>query len=406
MKKDQIKEKYLSSATSYKLLEKKQERLLIILSVLRFFTFIGGLILIWIGFTKKIPAGIILSLIITVLFLLLFKIFSNYSEKKELLGKLFSNYSEKKEFLGNLVLINKNETGALSGNLSAFDAGNSYTDIKHDFSFDVDLFGASSLFQYLNRTVTGYGREILADWLSDPFILSKELGPRQEAIKELASKDRWRQEFMASGMKTPLEKKEISGLLEWIEERAVINSSPFKKFLIISLPAAAIVSLSLMITGILPYPVFVCTFLINLFYIATGLIRINKIHNALSKKYNFPTSMNRLLKAFENDPFTSHVLDDIKANISGKGVSAAVSVRKLGRLIQAFDTRNNQLAGAILNGLLLWDYQSISRLEKWKSEYRTLFPGWLEMIGKVDAYISLGNYSFNNPDFVYPIVSD
>jgi ABC-type multidrug transport system fused ATPase/permease subunit len=392
MKKDQIKEKYLSSATSYKLLEKKQERLLIILSVLRFFTFIGGLILIWIGFTKSIPAGIILSLIITVLFLWLLK--------------LFSNYSEKKEFLGNLVLINKNETGALSGNLSAFDAGNSYTDIKHDFSFDVDLFGASSLFQYLNRTVTGYGREILADWLSDPFILSKELGPRQEAIKELASKDRWRQEFMASGMKTHLEKKEISGLLEWIEERAVINSSPFKKFLIISLPAAAIVSLSLMITGILPYPVFVCIFLINLFYIATGLIRINKIHNALSKKYNFLTSMNRLLKAFENEPFTSHVLDDIKANISGKGVSAAVSVRKLGRLIQAFDTRNNQLAGAILNGLLLWDYQSISRLEKWKSEYRTLFPGWLEMIGKVDAYISLGNYSFNNPDFVYPIVSD
>jgi DNA mismatch repair ATPase MutS len=176
--------------------------------------------------------------------------------------------------------------------------------------------------------------------------------------------------------------------------------------LILFLPAAAISSLLLMVTGILPYPVFLFFFLMNLFYIATGLIKINEIHNALSKKYNFLSSMTRLLKAFENEPFTSPVLNDIKVNISGEKVSAARSVRKLGRLIQAFDSRNNQIVGVILNGLLLWDYQSISRLEKWKSEYKKLFPVWLEMIGEIDAYISLGNYSFNNPDFVYPIESD
>lgn len=215
MNKNQVREKYLSDAVRYRLLEKKEDRRLIILSVLRLLTFIGGLILIWAGFTKSIPAGIVLSLSITVLFLYLLK--------------LFSGHTEKKEFLGNLALINQNEADALSGNLSAFDDGNSYTDIRHDFSFDVDLFGSSSLFQYLNRTVTGYGRDILASWLSDPFILSMELAPRQEAIKELASKAKWRQEFMASGMKTPLEKNEITGLLKWIEEKSVINSSSFKK---------------------------------------------------------------------------------------------------------------------------------------------------------------------------------
>src|SRR5664279_5178280 len=115
--------------------------------------------------------------------------------------------------------IKENEVDALSGDLKAFDSGNSYSDIRHDFSFDVDMFGTSSLFQYLNRTVTGYGRDILASWLSDPFILSKELMLRQEAIKELASKDKWRHKFMASGMKIPLEKDEISGLLKWLEEK-------------------------------------------------------------------------------------------------------------------------------------------------------------------------------------------
>jgi len=54
--------------------------------------------------------------------------------------------------MANLTLINQNEVAAISGNFSAFDDGNSYTDIRHDFSFDIDLFGSASLFQYLNRT--------------------------------------------------------------------------------------------------------------------------------------------------------------------------------------------------------------------------------------------------------------
>jgi Mismatch repair ATPase (MutS family) len=392
MNREQIKEKYLSSAFLYRLLEKKREKLITIISVLRFFTFFGGLILVWIGFTFSVTDGVILILLFTVLFLWLLK--------------LYSKHSEKREFISNLASINQNEADALSGDLKAFDAGNSYTDIRHDFSFDVDLFGTSSLFQYLNRTVTDYGRDILASWLSDPFILSKNLLPRQKAIKELASKDKWRHKYMASGMKTPLEKKEISSLLDWMQERALLSSSLRSKILILLLPAAAIASLVLAITGVLPYPVFVFIFLGNLLYIAAGLKRINRVHNALSRKYKFLSSIDSLLKAFENESFNSPLLNDIKVNISGENISATKSVMKLGRLIQAFDTRNNQVVGLVLNGLFLWDYQSIIRLEKWKLDYKDIFPVWLNMIAQVDAFISLGNYVYNNPDFVFPFESE
>lgn len=116
--------------------------------------------------------------------------------------------------------------------------------------------------------------------------------------------------------------------------------------------------------------------------------------------------MNGLLKSFENESFKSSVLNEIRQNICGKKSSASVSVKKLGKLIQAFDSRNNMLVGFVLNGLLLWDFLSILRLERWKSEYMKLFPVWLEMIGQVDAYISLGNYAYNNPDFAYPGISE
>ena len=87
MKKDQVKERYLSSVTFYRLLEKKEERRLLILSLFRLLTFIGGLILIWIGFTKSIFTGIILILILSVLFLYLLKLFSDFFGKEIIFGQ-------------------------------------------------------------------------------------------------------------------------------------------------------------------------------------------------------------------------------------------------------------------------------------------------------------------------------
>ena len=115
--------------------------------------------------------------------------------------------------------------------------------------------------------------------------------------------------------------------------------------------------------------------------------------------------MNSLLSSFGKEIFNSEILQEIKEKITGKGVSASGSVIKLGRIIKSFDTRLNMIVGIILNGLILWDYHNIRRLEEWKSEYKAHFPLWLDMLGEVDAFISLGNHAFNNPDFSYPVLS-
>lgn len=387
-----MKQHYLDAAARFQLLAGKEEKYLIMLSVLRLLSFTGGIILIWFGFTINTLTGIILLLVITGLFFYLLK--------------LYSTHSAKKDFLINLFIINRNEAAAVSGDLSGFEAGNGYTDANHDFSYDVDLFGNASLFHYMNRTVTGYGRDILAGWFSDPYALSPQLTDRQEAIKEISSKKEWRHIFMAYGMKKPLEKSDIAGLLKWLEEDTLIKSSSFKKFLIFFLPTITITSLLLLISGALDDSVFILIFLFNLFYITIGLKRTNAIHNTLSKKYKYLSSINELLEAFEDESFTSNIFNYIKKNITGKKDTAAMAVNKLSRLIQVFDSRMNLLVGVVLNGLLLWDYHCIYKLEKWKSEYKDMFPLWLEMLGQVDAYISLGNYAYNNQGFIYPVISD
>ena len=74
-------------------------------------------------------------------------------------------------------------------------------------------------------------------------------------------------------------------------------------------------------------------------------------------------------------------------------------------MIQSFDSRLNLFVGFILNGLLLWDFHCIRALEKWKRSSAEFLPGWLENIGLAEAYISLVNYSFNNPSFDWPTLS-
>jgi len=383
--------KYIQASEKFSLLEAKEDKRLLYLSVARFLSFTGGLALIWFVFSvSKIAAYLLIPALIILFFWLL---------------KLYSDHTRKKEILGNLAKINRDEAGALSGDYSQFESGDAFINPDHNFSFDVDLFGKSSLFQYLNRTVTGHGREILAGWLSDPYKLSEQLTQRQEAVRELAGKERWRQDFLASGMKTPLEKSQIESLLEWMKKSNDDRTPVIRKVFIWIMSGLAVISFMLVIAGVLEYSVFLMIFLINLGWIAFSFKKTNSIHAVLSKKYIYLSSLNELIKVFHNEDFKSAVLSDIKQNITGSDVSAALAVKKLGRLIQYFDSRMNIVVSFFLNGLVLWDFHCIYRLEKWKSEYKDLFPQWLSMVGKADAFISLGNLAGNNPGFVYPVIS-
>ncbi len=107
-----------------------------------------------------------------------------------------------------------------------------------------------------------------------------------------------------------------------VKKRTYTHSS-MKEFLNFALPVSAIVTLLLLITGILPYHIFILIFLINLLYITLGLKKINEVHNSLTKKYNFLSSMYGLLMAFEDESFSSTELNKIKLNISGETASAA-----------------------------------------------------------------------------------
>lgn len=391
MTRKELINRYLSESERFRIEAVKEEKKLLGLSLLRLLCFLGGSAISLFFFLEQYSGGGLIAAFATaILFLLLLK--------------LYSVHTLKKEFANNLGIINKREAEALQGNLAGLNPGNQYADHDHYFSYDVDLFGDNSLFQYLNRTVTGYGRDLFAGWLSDPCPLSTHLSQRQEIIRELAAKAKWRHEFMAAGMKVPLEKEHIIQLSAWLNEKPY-DVNIIHRVMIFLLPAITFGSMIFLIAGSVHYSVLTLMILINLGYVASGLKRTNRLHNAVSGRYRYLSSVKELLEIFGRDRFASEHIEKMRQQVAGDGSSAMVAVKKLGRLIQSFDSRMNLLAGFGLNALFLWDYHCIRRLEKWKVTFRDSFPVWLEILGEMDAYSSFGNYAFNNPGFIYPAIS-
>jgi hypothetical protein len=385
---NKLPEFYRTLALKYKLLGAREKRRLLILSLLRLGVFAGGTGLTILLFSYGPAAGISSAVLTVTLFLLLLS--------------RYALHSENREFFLNLETININEINALSGDLTPFNDGSHMIDPGHDFSNDVDLFGPDSLFHFLNRTVTGQGRDTLAHWLSEPYNLSGSIYTRQEAIRELADKSDWRQEFMANGIGKPLDKDKIESLLNWLNDKSVFYSSRLMKLLIWMLPGLTISSLILLIGGWIHYSIFTIFFLVNLLVVLSQVRSTTRIHDQVSKKYLFLSSLGRLLSSFENESFKASILSEIKEELSGKDFSAVMRIKKLSRIIQSFDNRHNILVGFVLNGLLLWDFHCIRALEKWKDESPGLFPEWLKKVGEIDAFISLANFAFNNPGYAYP----
>ena len=133
-----LRENYLKSAADLSRKVENEDKRLVFLSFLRLFSFIGAVAFLLLGIFEGKTYMYLFFAIFLILFLFLLKFYALHSDKKV--------------YLTRLAAVNRNEAAAVSGDLSAFDPGDKYHSADHDFSNDTDIFGNSSLFQYLNRS--------------------------------------------------------------------------------------------------------------------------------------------------------------------------------------------------------------------------------------------------------------
>ncbi len=109
--------------------------------------------------------------------------------------RLDDKNKEKIEHLSALLKVYQDEIKAWEGDFSPFETGDSYQNPQHPYSFDLDVFGKSSLFNRICRTITSGGSEALARNLTreTPLIwrISKEEGICRRNWLEKAKTGEW-----------------------------------------------------------------------------------------------------------------------------------------------------------------------------------------------------------------------
>lgn len=308
----------------------------------------------------------------------------------------------KKDYLEKKIDINKQELEALNYNISAFDGGNEYIDATHLYTYDLDVFGEHSLFQYINRTSTLIGKKRLASWFNAHLINKTGIEERQAAVQELAPQLRMRQQFRILGLLykgQPADEEEIKA---WAQSPSYYRRSAFFRSLPFIVPAVNIILIALAMAGILPFSlagaVFVAIALLS-FLFSKGITRMQTLYG---KKMQILGTYARLIRIIEEAEPKSDALKEVKALVCNNKKTASQAVKRLTDLMNALDQRNNLLMAMVLNGFLFWELRQAMRIEAWKENYAADLPQWLEAISEMDAYCSLATFAYNHPDYVYP----
>ncbi|WP_452229049.1 MULTISPECIES: MutS-related protein [unclassified Lacinutrix] len=297
-----------------------------------------------------------------------------------------------------LVAINEEELKIASGDFKEREEGIGFQNPNHAFSLDVDLFGKGSFFQFINRTTTEEGTKALVYELTANNI--EGINARQDAIKELAEKPKWRQHFSAVASLIQIETP-ASKITEWLKE----HQSFLPKIMRILPMAFTIGSAIILFLAIFE----VISFLFLVFWMILGsgisgvyLKKINVLAANTDQVKDTFKQYASLLQQIETEDFSASLLKEKQDQIKQEQKEASAIFSQFSKHLDALDNRHNLISAIFGNGFLLSDIKNTYHIEQWISQYKTTVEDWFEVVSFFDAYITLGTYVFNHPAFVFP----
>lgn len=296
---------------------------------------------------------------------------------------------------------NKNELNAQYWDFSGFNSGIELDDTQHQFVNDLDIFSDQGFFQSINRSSSGRAKEILAGFVVKPSLQKDYLENRQNTIKELSGKNEWGQDFLAYSS-VGLDGSEKDKLNYWLQSPNEFISKKKLNLLRFVIPAIVIAFFVLYAFHLIPFSIIILLIVMNFGIVGLYLAKINKIHSLTGKQYQNFRNFSYLMQLISDENFKAKELEELKKQVVGEKENTISALNELAIILKRFDYRLNLVIVVFLNGVLLWDLQCVYQLEKWKNKYAKLLPEWLDSIYHVEALISMGNYAFNHPDFVYP----
>ena len=323
-----------------------------------------------------------------------------------LLVKLHNRLYHQKDWYETSIRHFQAELASLNHDHSAFDSGKEYIDASHPFSLDLDVFGEHSLFQFLNRTCTPFGKETLSQWLRLPLDYQEDIENRQQAIKELSQYNDFRETFRITGCLEKNNEKGRDELEEWIESPFVFLQKKSNQWICWAVPCINIILFTLGMLDIISMSWFglvFCSFAVA----SSRLIRrVTRIQESYHKTLKMLSTYVRLIELADKQPMESPLLTSLKKEFKSNGKNASEVLDILAKELDRLDLRNNLILFALLEGSMFWQLHQMLRIERWKEEYGAHLLQWLGALGQLDALCALGTFAFNHPGYTYPTITD
>jgi len=302
-----------------------------------------------------------------------------------------------------LAQINADEQTYMQHDFSPFGDGEHYQDPNHSYTYDLDVFGPYSFFQSINRTSSIIGSNALADYLKD-YVGQAEIGQRQEAIQELADKLDFRQNFQAIGKETVDSIQHIDELKIWLNEPPFIKDNKVYQIMRWLAPVFAIVGGWLYANGT-PGILAALSLIPAAWVLKKTLDQVNIAHNQTGKAAEILAQYGKLMAHLEKADFNAPKLQALQSRFQSSDKLASQAIKRLSYLIEQLNLRYNGFT-ILINITCLWDIHWMTKLEIWKEGYKGDLLTWFDALAEIEALQSFGNLYHNNPEWIFPTVSD
>jgi len=319
-----------------------------------------------------------------------------------------------------LKIINRQELNCLEGDFSAYAPGTQYENAKHYYTSDLDIFGAHSLFRYLNRTTSPSGSDMLAGWLSEP-VATAEIEARQQAVKELSGMVDLRQEMQAIGLKYKDVSKELPGFIEWLRSDAELSGNRRLLRTLQILPWITLVAIITATFGWIPSIIAWLLAMVHFVLYGSLIRKISSLHQQVSHKVEFISAYSELIGLVTGIRFTAPYLvtlhncfvetpklesiRPVRFKKPDKSLSAKRQIQALRNRIRKLDYRLN-MAYIPVNMLFFIDYRHLLWLERWRAGAGQKLPEWFDAMARIEALSSFANALYNHPHWTMPDVRD
>lgn len=319
--------------------------------------------------------------------------------------RLFAHYSYDEIRLS----VCRGDLAHLSEDYSGQRDGKEYVNTGHDYAHDIDLYGQNSLFQMINRTCSDVGSHRLADLLGKPLTEAKAIRERQQLLQKMTTNGEFLTRFRVEMLTAAAEDYRTNGnkgdetllLLDnpgWDAWATQPDSFAGKWIYRLLIPLSACINLLVwgaVIGGMASYSQ---ALLVTVMFATVASIFTTHITR---KQQEFSYRL-RTLSLIA--PAIGLVEQISVFNLTDASASSAI--RRLHKLMDVLDRRNNVLLLFLLNGLFFWEIYQMIRLEEWKRTYATHIPSWMDALAQADAYTSMTLFARHHPDYTWPEVKD